>query len=118
MAAVLPAHTEDSTPEGFFSSPFTMEDIEWAKSHLRNCSKSSAPDLEGVTYADIQDIDNVQLCTLINACLESNDAPSVWLRTILAAVKKKDKPAQEPESYRAIGLESCILKLLTLLIHR
>ncbi|KAJ8489933.1 hypothetical protein ONZ51_g2645 [Trametes cubensis] len=44
--------------------------------------------------------------------------PQSWLTAIIAAVKKPKKDGASPESYRTIGLESCLLKTLTLLIDR
>ena len=37
---------------------------------------------------------------------------------MIAAVRKPGKDAKDPASYRTIGLDSCFLKMLTLLIDR
>jgi hypothetical protein len=64
------------------------------------------------------EIENSVLCKLINECVDRNDAPTVWFTTLIAAIPKKDKPLSEAGSYRTIGLESCFLKLVCLLIHK
>lgn len=113
----IPTHTSDSTPEQFFSRPFATEDIEWAKARITKHRPSSATGIEGVSYSDILEIDNDVLLVLINQCLATNDAPSIWFTTILTGILKKGKPTSDPDSYRTIGLESCLLKVMTLLIH-
>jgi hypothetical protein len=46
------------------------------------------------------------------------DGPSIWFRTVIIGLPKKGKLRTHLDSYRIIALESCILKALTLLIHR
>jgi hypothetical protein len=41
-----------------------------------------------------------------------------WLTTLFAAIPKKRKPLSEVNSYRTVGLESCFLKLICLLIQK
>lgn len=43
-------------------------------------------------------------------------SPQDWLSTTLAAVHKKGKDPTDPAGYQNIGLKSCLLKTLTLLI--
>lgn len=40
------------------------------------------------------------------------------VRSVVIGLLKKGKLSTDPDSYRTIVLESCILKLLTLLIHQ
>jgi hypothetical protein len=95
----------------------TEEDIAWAKEHLESHYKT-AVGLDRISYREVAEIENAVLCKLINECLERNDAPSIWFITLIAAIGKKDKPLSEANSYRTIGLESCFLKLVCLLIHK
>lgn len=69
-------------------------------------------------YDDVLAIPSDRLCKLFQACVDSTAAPQAWLTAIIAAVKKPKKDGALPESYRTIGLESCRLKTLTLLIDR
>ncbi|PIL33482.1 hypothetical protein GSI_04105 [Ganoderma sinense ZZ0214-1] len=58
------------------------------------------------------------LRALFQQCIDEHTVPQSWLTAIIAAVKKPHKDAADPASYRPIGLESCFLKTLTLLIDR
>lgn len=51
-----------------------------------------------------------------NYCLEHNEILHAWLLTLLATVPKADRDLSVPENYLVIGLQSCLLKLLTLII--
>jgi hypothetical protein len=104
---------EDDT----FNQKVTEEQIAWAKDHLRS-HYNTAVGIDRVHYREVLDIDNAVLCRLINQCLERNDAPQAWMTTLIAAIPKKDKPLSEADSYRTVGLESCFLKLVCLLIHK
>lgn len=44
--------------------------------------------------------------------------PSTWLTAALVAIIKKGKDKNDPNEYRAIGLKSVLLKLMTLIIHK
>ncbi|PPQ76461.1 hypothetical protein CVT26_012897 [Gymnopilus dilepis] len=111
----LPTSTEDVTPERFFSRPFTVEEVELVKLKLQT-HLHSATGLDGVKYADILSIPSQNLVDLFNLCVSTMDAPRVWLSTMLVGILKPGRPAKDPDSYRIIALESCLLKMLTLLI--
>ena len=117
LNASIPQHTVDLTAEQFFDRPFTTMDVEWAKDHIKKHSGKSAAGIEGISYQDVQAVDNDLLVGLLNTCLCNNDAPSIWFTTVLTGALKKGKPASDPNSYQTIGLESCVLKVITLLIH-
>ena len=46
------------------------------------------------------------------------EAPSAWMKTVLTGLLKRGKDKGDPNNYCAIGLESCGLKMMTLLIHK
>jgi hypothetical protein len=73
------------------------------------------PDLQ---YQTVLDIPNEVLLDLFNLCVSSLDAPQDWFTMILLGVLKLGRPATSPNSYRLVGLECCLLKVLTLLIDR
>jgi ribonuclease HI/exonuclease III len=118
LANAIPDATEDSSPEGFFSSKWTEDDSAWLKDHIWKHSLVSASGEDAVLYAEIMDIPNDVLILLCNECIKTRDGPSVWFRTAIIGLLKKGKLASMPDSYRIIALESCILKALTLLIHK
>jgi hypothetical protein len=51
-------------------------------------------------------------------CTRKRDGPSIWFKLIIIGFLKKGKNNTNPDSYRIIALESCLLKVLTLLIHK
>jgi exonuclease III len=118
LSNAIPPITVDRTPQQFFTRPFLLDDIEWAKEHLARRHTKASPGLDKVSYQTVVDIPNEALLALFNACIHSLDAPQDWFTTILVGVLKQGKPATSPDSYRLVGLECCLLKVLTLLIDR
>jgi hypothetical protein len=116
-AKAIPVPSVDRSPDQTFSGRIVAKDLEWAKEHLKSHSRTAAG-LDRQHYDRILGIDNEVLCRVINECINRNDAPSVWLTTLIAAIPKKDKPLTDAKSYRTVGLESCFLKLICLLIHK
>ncbi|KAF5335681.1 hypothetical protein D9611_009573 [Ephemerocybe angulata] len=68
-------------------------------------------------HKEIFAMDNDCLLEVCNQCLETGEIPTSWLRTQLIGLCKKGKPRNDPRSYRTIGLESCMLKIMTMLIN-
>ena len=112
----IPRRTIDRTPQAFFSRRITMKDIQEIKKRLRNKSFRSANGIDSVSYAKIMSIPNEALITLFHACLDNVDAPQQWLVTLLIGILKQGRTVDDPESYRLVGLECCLLKVLTLLL--
>ncbi|KAF5375862.1 hypothetical protein D9615_008181 [Tricholomella constricta] len=54
----------------------------------------------------------------LQLCLDTRRTPGPWLYTVLVAVLKKHRSPRNPNDYRLVGLESCLLKLLTLLVDK
>ncbi|VDC03680.1 unnamed protein product [Peniophora sp. CBMAI 1063] len=63
-------------------------------------------------------VPNEALCDLFNQCVRKQDAPFIWLLTAVIGILKSNLHPKDAASYRAIGLESIALKVMTLLIHR
>lgn len=78
----------------------------------------SAKGKDKVAYETILSLDQTALLKLLQKCIDLCELPSAWTEAIIAAIPKKGKPPDNPNSYRVIGLQSCFLKLLTLLIDR
>ncbi|KAF5334783.1 hypothetical protein D9611_012913 [Ephemerocybe angulata] len=115
----MPLRTTDTTVEQIFSSPITVDEIAAAKAHIhKQATESSASGLDGVGYDNLMAIDNEVLARVFNECLDTLEVPTQWLTTVLAAILKKGKARDDPDGYRAIALESCGLKFMTLLIHK
>jgi hypothetical protein len=118
LATLLPAKTKDSTPEGFFTQAWSEDDMGRLKDRIRKHSLDSSPGEDQTSYADLLEIPNDDLAYLVNECVAKNDAPTLWFMTALIGILKRMKPHEDPNSYRLIGLESCFLKGLTMLICR
>ncbi|KAL1657976.1 hypothetical protein GGF50DRAFT_34234, partial [Schizophyllum commune] len=87
----LPRVTVDITPDRRFSSAVSLEEIAAAKVHAHERNPNSAVGFDRQSYAVFVAIPNEALQDLISACLPS---------------------------YRLIGLESCLLKMVTFIIER
>ncbi|KAF5370914.1 hypothetical protein D9615_009786 [Tricholomella constricta] len=119
FASAIPIRTIDTTPEQFFSAPISEEEIEIAKEHFHDRSAAtSSPGLDNIGFAELEEIDNDQLCLLLNDCLTNLEVPSTWLTAALIGIIKRGKDQDDPKEYRAIGLESVLLKFMTLIIHK
>lgn len=114
----IPLPTHNSSDDGYFSRPISIEEIVNIKAHVMEHNAWSATGADGVSYVDLLQVSNEELRELFQRCVDSCDAPQQWLTTILSAVGKPGKPLTDAENYRNIGLESCLLKMLTLLIDR
>ncbi|KAI0316627.1 hypothetical protein OF83DRAFT_1040786, partial [Amylostereum chailletii] len=92
LRIALPARPSGAAPiDAVFERAWTAEELGWAKNHIKDRGAKSATGLDGISYMHIMSIDNDALLLL---------------------------PLNDAQSYRTIGLESCVLKLLTLLIHK
>lgn len=118
LSSSMPVNTMDTTRLRSFSRPVSLEDIRNAKDHIRRRGASAAIGIDLVNQREILAIPDEDLVSLFNHCLDANEIPRIWLTSLLAAIPKKDRDLFMPDSYRAIGLQSCMLKFLTLLIDR
>ncbi|RDB24922.1 RNA-directed DNA polymerase from mobile element jockey [Hypsizygus marmoreus] len=118
LVNTIPPITVDRTAGQYFSRPFTMEELQWAKTKITKGSAKSACGADGVSYTTIARIPNEDLLRLLQACIDTGRVPGPWLHTVLVGVLKVGKDGKDPENYRLIGLESCMLKLLTLIIDK
>ncbi|KAI9063557.1 hypothetical protein FKP32DRAFT_1531452, partial [Trametes sanguinea] len=84
----LPERTTDNTPTRSFSRPFSLTEIEEVKAKLATGAAGKATGPDDVDYDFVVNIPNDDLRALFH------------------------------DGYRNIGLESCLLKTLTLLIER
>jgi hypothetical protein len=69
-----------------------LSDIEWAKNHIKKHPPQSAKGNDDISYRGILDIPNEHLLTLFQSCIDSRNAPEVWLTTIIVVILKTGKP--------------------------
>ncbi|KAK7051923.1 hypothetical protein R3P38DRAFT_2762385 [Favolaschia claudopus] len=113
----IPRRTRDRTSNDIFSRPVTEKDIGRMKKKLRSRAHRSACGIDDVSYAKILTIPNDALVFLIETCVRDCDAPQRWLVTILAGFLKQGKPADDPDGYRLVAKECCLLKLCTMVFE-
>jgi Reverse transcriptase (RNA-dependent DNA polymerase) len=114
---LLEEETQDRTAGRWFLRDFLIEELEQAKAKLR-ARKRTSTGLDGISYESVLKMRNEELLILVNECLQERDAPSTWLSTELIGICKRGKDKEKTDSYRAVGLESCMLKFMTLLINQ
>ncbi len=95
-----------------------VDEIDDCKSETGKHPRNSAAGAEQVHYWEIREMDSTLLTKVINESIARGDCPTTWILAILIAIIKKPKPGDDPNSYRTVGLESCILKFVTLLMMR
>jgi hypothetical protein len=78
----------------------------------------SATGEDSILHAEILEILDDALAYLCNECVGRKAGPSTWFKKVMLGLLKKGKLNIDPDSYRIIALESCVLKVLTLLIHK
>jgi hypothetical protein len=88
LAEMIPDSTEDITPEGFFSAPWTEANIESIKDHIITHSLDSGSGEDAILYAEILGIPNDDLLFLCNECIRKQDGPSIWFRTAIIGLLK------------------------------
>jgi ribonuclease HI/exonuclease III len=115
LANAIPLRTFDRTAEQIFSRPFTEEDMQELKAHIKEHRAASARGADDVGYTDVLTVPNDALCELFNSCARHAASPGAWLTTLIIGLLKPGKPASDPEGYRLIAFESCVLKCMTLL---
>jgi hypothetical protein len=76
-----PLHTTDDTPEGFFSEPFMLHNMEQMKKRLCSHSTKSTHGIDHVSYKKISSILDEVLLKLFNYCSLKTTAPHNWFIT-------------------------------------
>lgn len=118
LVASMPDTTVDVTPTKVFSRPWSSDEIKTAKKSIKTHNLHSAPGKDKVSNQTVLSIKNESLRKLYQTCIDRLQVPSSWMEAVIAAIPKKGKPANDPNGYRLIGLQSCLLKALTLLIDK
>jgi len=95
----------------------TVDDVERAKAHVKSSGMGTSTGFDNILYDKILELEGVPLCFLLRECVRLRDAPSLCLQSLLAGILKKNGDPFDARSYRAVALESCLLKFLTLIIH-
>nr|GAT53353.1 predicted protein [Mycena chlorophos] len=107
-AAAIPTPFAPSIyPE--LNEPVTVEDIEAVKA-LWDEKTGSAAGIDHATYPQVIPIDNAELSTFLNVCMDECDAPGACSQAILSSVPKPGKDPRTTDGYRGIALQSTVYK--------
>lgn len=114
-AQAIPEKTVDLSCSQCFARTITEEEVDKVKIKIKSKSARSAMGLDDLAYKALSGISSPLLVTILNKAVAERSIPTEWLRTILVALLKKRKDPSNTASYRMVALESCFLKLLTLI---
>jgi hypothetical protein len=70
LAESLPSKSLDTSPDKLFSRDFDLDEIAWAKRHIKKHSKDSACGIDIFSYEEILAIPNENIRTVLNASSE------------------------------------------------
>ncbi|VDC04957.1 unnamed protein product [Peniophora sp. CBMAI 1063] len=105
LARIVP----DIEPDDTFTREVDAREVALLKADVKKQGLDGAPGFDGVLKSSIMNMDNDDLARLFNECIRQQDAPSVWLKTVVIGIMKKGLPEGDANSYRTIGLECVIL---------
>ena len=97
------------------SIPFTTEEL---VKELKSIKVGKAPgpdDIHPEFLLHAGDAVTKRLCQYMSTCLER--CPKMWRMATVIALPKRNKPKNDPKSYRAISLLCILFKLLERMIH-
>lgn len=116
-AQSIPSVTVDHSQAQYFAHLFILDEITEIKDDIRSRGPS-ALGWDRTSYDLFMSLPNDLVLEFFNRCLETRGAPRLWLVTVLIGILKPGKDRSNPANYRLIGLESCLLKMFTLLLVR
>ncbi|KAJ3502171.1 hypothetical protein NLJ89_g9010 [Agrocybe chaxingu] len=117
LASEIPPITLPSSDFPELQEDITLSDIHSLKTHLSSHHPNSALGLDRISKTKILSVDDELLCDFFNECVHHRGSPRYWLLTHIIGAPKRGKSAEDVRNYRAIALESCLLKALTFIIH-
>lgn len=74
--------------------------------------------IHNLMIKNLTDTNKKHLLHLLNSMLQSSFVPADWKQATIIPIRKPDKPADSPESYRPISLTSCLGKVMEKIINR
>jgi hypothetical protein len=116
-AEAIPASTEPASGFEAMNAPLTTQDVDKGKAYLKDHGADSTPGWDGISQRMILGMDSEELRDLGNECIRRRSFPSVFLLSLLIGIGKRGRDLKDPSNYRAVALESCLLKFFMLLIH-
>ena len=106
-----------ATADPSLPSDFTVEELESAIKKLKS-GKAPGCDNIHIEFVIHQSAKTTAwLCSFSTSCFRRSKLPKKWRRATVVALRKSNKPAQDPKSHRPISLLCVPFKILEPLIH-
>lgn len=74
--------------------------------------------MHNIMLKNLSDPNKLHLLHLFNNMLQTSYVPTDWKKSTIIPLRKPDKPADVPESYRPIALTFCLGKIMERIINR
>ena len=97
------------------SIPFTTEELVKALKSIKVGKAPGPDDIHPEFLLHAGDAVTKRLCQYMSTCLER--CPKIWRMATVIALPKRNKPKNDPKSYRPISLLCIPFKLLERMIH-
>lgn len=102
---------------GPLNSLITNSELKQAMKELK--SNSMGPDLiHNKMLANLTEENKKHILHLFSSMLQSHFVPSEWETATIIPIRKAEKPADKPESYRPISLTSYLGKMMEKIINQ
>lgn len=111
--------TKAPTREGTdaFETPFSLEELNTALKRLQNRKASGTDEIKNELLKNLGGKAKLTILKLINRSWTESYLPSAWRTAIISPILKKEKPPDQPQSYRPISLTSCMSKLAERMVN-
>jgi hypothetical protein len=116
LASQIPDVTNPGPGFEWMNELITTEDVDEGKQYLKTKGSNSTPGWDGISQSTIMSIDSEKIRDFANACVVTRGLPAVFILSLLIAILKRGRDRRDPNNYRAVALESCLLKFIMLLI--
>lgn len=114
--ATQPKTTRNEDSKHYLERPFARIEVVDIIEEIRQRNSAGVPD--GATWKEVAASDVTKLLELLNSCIVQQSIPEEWKRTTTIPIPKDSTTNTDPTTYRGITLESCYLKVLTMLLTR
>ena len=97
--------------------PFTTEELVKALKSMKAGKAPGPDDIYPEFLLHAGDAVTKRLCQYMSTCLGRCKIPKIWRKATVIAFPKRNKPKDDPKSYRPISLLCIPFKLLERMIH-
>ena len=108
---------ESKTDSNGLNTPITERELKYGMGNLKS-NAMGQDKVHNLMLKNLSEDNKKYLLDLLNGMLESAYVPQDWKKATIIPIRKPEKPAEEPESYRPISLTSCLGKVMERIINR